>query len=208
MRKTYILPGMGADATMYGGPWRDLDNFIYLDWPVYNGEKTLGEVAEKLIKVHQIEQGDIVGGSSMGGMVALEIAECLSTPHVVLIGSAMHPDEINPFLTMLAPLAKVTPIKLAQAISGPSVSSLGNIGAIMMKADPEFLQAMCVAISKWKGSEFPLSKIARIHGTRDHVIRCPEHCHRIEGAGHLLAMTHPDECVRWIKLLEQEIGAL
>ena len=70
----YTLPGMGANSNMYSGPWLDLPNIKYLDWPKYQGEKSLSEVAEKVINENSISQTDFIAGSSLGGMVALEIA--------------------------------------------------------------------------------------------------------------------------------------
>jgi len=128
----------------------------------------------------------------MGGMVALEIAERLESPHVILIGSAMSREEINPMLTLLAPLANLTPIRFSQTISGPSAIGFSNM---LMKTDPEFVKAMCIAVSNWSGTNVSAEKVTRLHGTHDLIIKCPVDCHRVEGAGHLLAMTHPKECV-------------
>jgi hypothetical protein len=63
---TYILPGMGADVTMYGPEFKKLQGVQYLDWPVYNNEKTIEDISLKIIREHNITSSDIVGGSSLG----------------------------------------------------------------------------------------------------------------------------------------------
>lgn len=192
----YVLPGMGADSSMYRGPWRDLDDAIFVDWPKYRGEKTLAELADRLILEHGITTDDLVVGTSMGGMVALEIAARLNHKRVILIDSATSRHEINPLLALLAPLAKITPLRLSQVIAG---STSGELGKMFNRAEPAFIRAMCKAISQWEDVDFPADRIVRIHGTRDHVIRCPDECFEIEDAGHLAAMTHAEECVEFLK---------
>ena len=192
----YLLPGMGADRRMYAGQWRALPDAEFLDWPSYLGESTLRQVAERIIAEHDITPGDIVGGSSLGGVVALEISHVLNSIQVILIGSAVSPGEINPLLRLPAPLAAVTPWRLVQRLARrhPSVAA-----AMFADADPKFLRAMCLALRRWRGAKVPPDRVVRIHGAKDHVIRCPADCHVLPRAGHVIAMTHPEECISIIR---------
>ena len=71
-----MLPGMGATAAMYNGLKHKIGFPIdFLNWPPYRGEKTYADVARRIIAEHAITGNDVVGGSSLGGMVALEIAQ-------------------------------------------------------------------------------------------------------------------------------------
>jgi hypothetical protein len=46
----FILPGMGATAAMYNGLKHKVSFKInFVDWPEYRGEKTYGQVAERII---------------------------------------------------------------------------------------------------------------------------------------------------------------
>ncbi len=189
----YLLPGMGADSSMYGGPWRSLDDVVFVDWPDCNGETTLSEVADRLISTHGIGPSDLIAGSSMGGMVALEVAEKVGIEKVILLGSAKSRDEVHPLLVALSPLAKITPLRFSQVIGGSS--SKAGFAGMAIKTDSEFIKNMCVAVANWGGAAVPDDRICRIHGTKDRVIPCPEECHRVEGAGHLLAITHAEACV-------------
>lgn len=192
----YLLPGMGATAAMYQGPWHALCETTFLDWPDYHGEQHLRAVAERLIEEYQIPQQSAVGGSSLGGMVALEIAQLLDSHQVFLIGSALHKAEINRLLRLLAPFANITPLRLTQILAG---SCSWDIGDMFQQSDPEFIRAMCLAIEQWPGSTLPDERIVRIHGNNDHFITCPTDACVVNGAGHLLAMTHAQECVDWLK---------
>ena len=192
----YLLPGMGADHRMYGPEWDSLARTKFLGWPPYRGETTFGEVADRVIAEHGITPRDVVGGSSLGGMIALEVSHRLRNARVVLIGSAVAPTEINGLLRRLAPLATVTPLRLIQALAGRSASTLTSMFA---DADHDFVRAMCLALPDWPGYTGPQDRLVRIHGANDRVIACPPACHAIPRAGHLLAMTHPEECVSIVR---------
>jgi len=194
----YLLPGTGANHRMYDGPWLELPDTIFLDWPAYEGEVALGEMADRLIAEHDIKSDDTVGGSSLGGMVSLEIAARLGCERVVLIGSATTPAEINRFRLRLAPMVKLLPVRLIQAVAGilPSRAT-----AMFASADRRFFRAMCLAIPKWPGRQETAARLIRIHGARDPVIPCPNNCHVIPRAGHMVAMTHAEQCARALEEL-------
>ena len=198
----YLLPGMGATSAMYGGPWRSLCDSHAIDWPEYRGEKSVGEVAERIIDKYGIRSGDIAVGSSLGGIVALEIHRRVPLRHVILIGSAIAKDEINALLLALTPLAMVAPMEMMQYIAG---NGFNEVSAMFAKADAEFMWAMCMGIGKWRGYDGSLKAVSRIHGDRDAVIKCPDNAHVIAGGGHLIAMTHAEECV---EIMRDLLGAL
>lgn len=191
-----LLPGMGADDAIYHGPWRQLPDVRFINWPAYHGETTLAQVAQRLIREHGITSADIPGGSSLGGMVALEIAAELGCPTACLLGSALTKEEVHPLLRAAEPLAALTPWKFAKLIAK---MSRGRLPQSFAKADEGFLRAMCHAITQWPGVPDAKFRIVRIHGTHDWVIRCPEDAHKVAGAGHALAWSHPEECVALVR---------
>ena len=72
----FLLPGMGATDAMYNGLKHKLGFKVnFLNWPEYRGEKMYADVARRVLKENDIGADDVVGGSSLGGMVALEIAQ-------------------------------------------------------------------------------------------------------------------------------------
>ena len=188
----YLLPGMGATSAMYDGPWRDLPDSFAINWPDYQGEKTIADIAARLIAEHNIAPNDSVIGSSLGGIVALEIHAALNLRQVVLLGGAVTRAEINPLLIALAPLAKITPLRLIQHLAGKSTALLSTMYA---EVDADFVRAMCIAISNWEGYSGDMSVVTRIHGQRDHIIRCPKDVETIPNAGHLIAITHAKQCL-------------
>jgi pimeloyl-ACP methyl ester carboxylesterase len=192
----YFLPGMGASKEMYQGAWLQLTDATYIDWPPYRGETSLSEIADRLIADYKITANDWIGGSSLGGMVAVEIYKKLKNAKVILIGSALTTQEISPWLRRVAPLASVTPIKLIQSLTKGCDA---HVLEMFRTADPDFIRAMCAAVFNWEGCGDDVAGLVRIHGERDPIIKCPKDAHVIKGAGHLVAMTHADECVRIVE---------
>lgn len=205
MAKWYLLPGMGATSRMYDLIKRKVSFHInYLDWPAYRNERTFRDVAQRIIAEHGIGKSDIVGGSSLGGMVALEMASLLDSKVVVLMGSALGKSEINRLLYALSPLASLAPLSLLHKMSG----KFDHIVCQMFSAShPEFIRAMCLYISKWPGYRGSAGKVFRIHGKQDPIIRCPQKdCLVVPNAGHLLTLSHIEICARFLAYINGRFG--
>lgn len=191
----YILPGMGASSEMYAGPWRQIKESRFIDWPPYNGETSISGLAERLVKEYRINQNDTLIGSSLGGIVSLGIAEIIESPKVFLIGSAINTGEILILPKLLKPLAGRSLVRASQFIA-----SFSKNRAIKMysKSEPDFIVSMTKAVTDWEGFKGDLKRVARIHGKKDRVFRCPADAEIIEDGGHLIAITHAHECVDFI----------
>jgi hypothetical protein len=57
---------------------------------------------------------------------------------------------------------------------------------------------MCAAIFEWEGLGEDVITPLRIHGRSDRVIPLPSHVDLVLDGGHLIAMTHAEECVRFL----------
>jgi pimeloyl-ACP methyl ester carboxylesterase len=195
MLSPVFLPGMGATSEMYGPLWRRIEGAEFVDWPQYRGERSLSEIADRVIEEHDLSNECLPAGSSLGGMVALEIAARLQCEAVLLIGSAVHRREVSPFLIKAAPFASMTPVRLVQLLAS---SSTDPVSAMFQGADPAFLRAMCGALASWNPPAFA-GVVLRVHGSRDRVIPCPPEAAVISDGGHLIAVTHAAECLEALK---------
>jgi pimeloyl-ACP methyl ester carboxylesterase len=194
----FVLPGMGADRRMYGAPsWQSLANARFLDWPEYHGEASVASVADRVIEQAVIPDGAIVIGSSLGGIVACEIARKRELRALVLIGSAVCLGEISGLLALLHPLARLAPIQFVQAAVGKIPSELTEMFSC---SQAPFVRAACLAIFDWPGLDESRITPVRIHGKRDRVIPLPARVDLSLDGGHLIAMTHPSECVDFLKV--------
>jgi len=186
---------MGATSEMYAKEWQGIPDTIFHNWPSWEGETSIEELAKKIIKEHQITEDDEVIGSSLGGIVACEIANQIPLKKLILIGGAKNRKEISSLLSALHPVIDVLPINMVRIFAESLPYELSTMFA---KSEAEFIRNMTKAIFTWEGlkSDVP---ILRIHGNKDLVIPIPSDVlDPIEG-GHLIAMTNPKECIKKIR---------
>lgn len=181
---------------MFPGPWTDLPDFRAHDWPAYAGETSLTELATTLVSRCEIQDGDILVGCSLGGMVAAEITKQRRIPHLFLVGSALHPAEVGELLRLLHPFSAHAPWRLMGTIAGWFP---GKAMQMFARAEPAFVRAMCGAIFRWPGAASPATRVWRIHGRRDLAIPPPPNADLLLNAGHLAALTHSPECVAFVR---------
>jgi len=200
----HALPGMGADHRMFPPPWNSLPGWRAHDWPAYDGERTLADLATRLIATCGIQSGDILIGASLGGMVACEISKQVSVRAVFLVGSALHRREVSRLLQSLAPLIDYVPIN-ALRLSASSIPA--DLARMFEQAEADFLRAMCKAILDWPGGSGAGLPVFRLHGRHDLVIPEPESVDCLLDGGHLISMTHASQCLAFIReKLASELG--
>ena len=187
----HFYPGMGASSAMYSGRWRELPDSVFHDWPEWKGELTITELALRLIDEHGIQNGDVVAGTSLGGMVACEISNLLDLDRLILIAGVVNKEEINGLLTILLPLIDLAPLEFLRISAGKVPHELSTM---FSESEPDFIRSMCKAIFSWEGLNRNV-EITRIHGRNDLVIPLPEGVDNPIDGGHLIAMTHAEECV-------------
>src|SRR5262249_36342674 len=152
----------------------------------------------------------ILGGSSFGGMVALELAAIVRPKCVILIGSARSPTGLVRFPGMARALAKALPAWLLR----PRREMMGLISGRFGTLSPEqrelfwamaatksgwFIKWGISAILSWRPTEVA-AQIHQIHGSADHVIplRLVTADRVVAGGGHLLSITHAPEVLAYI----------
>lgn len=192
----HALPGMGADKRMFPHPWDELPDFIAHDWPPYSGEKSLEDFAATMVEAFSIRDGDTVVGSSLGGMVACEIAKIRNLSGLFLVGSALHRNEVNKLLAMIHPLAAIAPIEWLKFSAGSVPTDLARM---LAGVDASFIRNMCSAIFKWDGLGGHKVKCHRIHGKNDLIIPPPQHTDLLLDGGHLISITHAMQCAAFVR---------
>lgn len=193
--RIHALPGMGADHRMYPAPWSALPSFHPHDWVRHRGESSLPEVAKSMAEACQICDGDMLVGSSLGGMVACEITKIRRIPTLFLIGSALQKREVSTLLAFLHPLAKYAPIDWVRVSAGRIPLEMSQMFA---QIEGSFVRAMCEAVFQWRGGANAETRVLRLHGRRDLVIPPPENADLLLDGGHLISISHAKECAAYI----------
>ncbi|MFZ6052065.1 alpha/beta fold hydrolase [Halocola ammonii] len=125
--KIYLLPGMGADSRLYENLKLETADLKLINWKVPPAEADLKDYAKLMLEEVEDPENAILGGTSMGGIVAREMAEIVQPKTLVLISS---PATVQEFSAMTA-LGK--PLKIWKLINQKSVERLGLVFERMMQ---------------------------------------------------------------------------
>ena len=202
-QRVVLLPGLGTDERLFVRQIEQFPDLIVPSWVAHRPDDTLAEYAARLAAPLASLTPFWVGGSSFGGMLALEIAKLLSTRGVILIGSARSRTAIAPSLRFAGSGIRHFPVfafaaarRIAPAIArvffpgNPDARTIASASSPTVPSD--FVKWGLGAILDWPGVPDPGVPVHHIHGDADRVIALrrfqPDRI--VHGAGHLLALTH------------------
>lgn len=185
-----LLPGMGATGAMHRAATAGLPGVVCADWPDDVRFATLGDLAARCIDRFAITADDVVGGSSLGGMVATEIARRVAPRALVLIGSTRRGRAV----------AQLRLARLARPLATAELASLiglkGDLSALCgmyAQVRPAFIRQALDAVAHWPGLVTAPCPVRAIHGRLDPIIPCrsvaPDET--ITLGGHFIALSHP-----------------
>jgi pimeloyl-ACP methyl ester carboxylesterase len=201
----FVLSGIGGDERLFD-PQRAVRDVRPIRWILpADPREPLIEYAARLARQLSIHEPFDIGGSSFGGMIALELARHLSPRQVFLFGSCRSPRAIAPLLRALRSLAVISPDRLlhpprmlqpliARWFGATSPAHVDLFAQMLAATPPAFTRWAARAVFSWPGVAELSMPIHHVHGDRDHLI--PVHRVKpdrvIAGAGHLLNLTHAD----------------
>src|SRR5476651_2185399 len=99
MSHIFLIPGLGADHRIYKNIKLTGGEVTYTDCLEPYPTDTLRSYAQRLIDQYHITPGSIVIGNSLGGMLAVEIANKVKLDKVILISSIKTIDEAPFYFT-------------------------------------------------------------------------------------------------------------
>ncbi len=199
-----LIPGLGTDQRLFE-PQRVISARVEaLGWIEPEAGEPLDRYAARLAAT--IDPGEAplyLGGVSLGGMIALEMARHLPVRGVFVIGGARTGQDLPAWLRgMRHPLSILQPwaVEAAVRVISPRVkfgdalsSDQADLLRTMLREMPgKTLKWQCLAASRWELGDPPDVPIHTIHGREDPVLRRDGYKvdEYIEGAGHLINLTH------------------
>ena len=207
----YLIPGQGADHRQY----QNLDlgqdfNLRHIRYFTPDLGMDMREYAFLLSRQIDISRPYIIIGTSLGGMLATEMATFMSPKKVIIISSAKSRKEL-PYhyriqkyieINNLIP-ASLTKLgaQLLQPLVEPDRNTYKEIFVSMLEdKDPLFLSRTLEMIVSWEREEAPRS-IIHIHGDNDNTlsIKNVDADYTIEGGSHMMVLTRGDEISAIIK---------
>ncbi len=199
----YLLPGMAADRWLFDPITLDWGEKHFISWEYIDGVKTLRDYAEVLCGRINTEDNVYIG-SSMGGMVATEMAHILPPKQLILLSAPVSRAEFPRSLNLAART------KIGQAFSPDAMARVKRIADTFMgfknSADrllfyetldqqgPRFLHFAVNAILEWDRTT-RLSNYIQIVGDQDRLFKARKMINPtvIQGAGHFMTREKPEQ---------------
>jgi pimeloyl-ACP methyl ester carboxylesterase len=208
-----LLPGIGADERVFRLQAVEFPDLIVPRWIPPVPQESLPAYAKRMAAHVDPGTACAIGGLSFGGMLALEMAPHLNARACILVASVRAPGELPRRLRRMRRLSGLLSLvptsmssRFARLVLAGSGERMGTSTRAFLEqlqsADGPFLHWASRAVLTWQpryqDSSVP---IHHIHGDRDRVL--PHRLTRpdtlVEGGGHLLTLTHPDEVNAFIR---------
>jgi pimeloyl-ACP methyl ester carboxylesterase len=228
--KLILLPGLGTDGRLFDAQRAAIPDLYVPPWIPHHNKDSLGDYAarmaveiDKWLKEQNIErygaspaslhenQGSpkrdifILGGVSLGGMLAYEIARHIKPSAVVQIASCRTRKGVNGFLRAAGNIWPVVPtgaMKVAKFVSLPVLRTFGLMepaqrklcATMFSEMDSLFMRWAVSAILKWNPEPLEDIPVFQIHGARDQIIPAKfiEADELIPDGGHLINLTQAE----------------
>jgi pimeloyl-ACP methyl ester carboxylesterase len=176
MSKIFLIAGLGADTRLYNNIDLHEHEVIPVDWIEPNQSDTLSSYAQKLIYQYHIIQNSIVIGTSLGGMIAIEIAKKVPLNKVILISSIKTINEAPWYFKLFrnVPVYKIIPDKLFTSLGFLIEPVMGKMNAndlwlfkdMLKNSSPKFSKWAMGAVLKWDNEIIP-PNVYHIIGDKD-----------------------------------------
>lgn len=203
----YLFPGLAADAGIFTLQKLAFPGLVVPPWLEPKNRETLGEYARRFADEVKIPPGAILGGSSFGGILALEVARSVRPAAVVLIGS-LHEPAAFPYrwgiFRPVKPVCRFLPVRVLQWAAYPATTAMARrrlprVATLMRQfrqAEPHLFRWSVEQLLAWREPPELTCPVYRIHGDRDWVLPLPKGAGRdgvdiVEGGGHILSVSHP-----------------
>jgi pimeloyl-ACP methyl ester carboxylesterase len=205
-KKRFILfSGLGGDHRLFG-PIRIPDvEMLTPDYIEPIAGESLAAYARRISGDLRIQSDDIVGGASLGGMIAAEIAQQQPVTALVLLGSCIHPERLPWSYRCIGRLAPFFPGFLLWFRSWrplvrwrfSPLTAEAETCIIEMAADCSLhhLRTFGAMIMGWDGVKKLSCPVLSIKADKDRIIppACSEQGITLKNAGHSFTLTHGKE---------------
>ena len=168
----YLIPGLGADYRVFAGLKDQGLDFQVLEFIEPKKKESLREYALRLAEGIDTSQPFMLGGMSLGGIMATEIAKVHRPEMMIMLSSVPSSREIPFYFRMFRylPIQRLMSGKFMKAVTprsrpdDPAVKQ--SLRDQRIDADPAFIKWAVEAVVYWRNREIP-DPMIRIHGTRD-----------------------------------------
>jgi pimeloyl-ACP methyl ester carboxylesterase len=203
--KMIFFPGLGADQRLFAPQRAAFPELIVPPWIAPRKGEGLAEYSARLAESLPRGEPLIVGGVSLGGMIACEVARHVRPKAVILIASCQNRAGLRVLYRggrAFWPLIPPRIFKIAQLMSKPALRMFGQSSAANQKMlvamfremDPAFMHWAVAAILRWNPPPLAGVPVFHVHGRRDRLIpsRRISPDLLLPDGGHLINLTHAE----------------
>jgi pimeloyl-ACP methyl ester carboxylesterase len=213
----YLLPGLGADKRMYQKQLAVMPGARVLEHLSPVKGQTLAAYAKRVGALIDTSRPFVLIGTSLGGMVCMELARLINPQKIILIASIKNRAEMPLFIRSMKYLNfhRLIPGNAYKRFNNLMVKRLDGRGdkaaAQLIKdmtddADPHFLKWAINAVINWKGEEQAAKNIVHLHGTADQLFsyNLIKNAIPVKNGTHVMNITNSEEVNRiLLKALEE-----
>lgn len=214
--KVYLFPGQGADKRLFDSlQLGEKYTTEVIEYGCPAKHETMQQFAAGLLSKLDTTQNFILIGTSLGGMICVELSELCNPQKTIIISSVKNRTEL-PFryrFQKVIPLYKIVPpglvkfgAKCLQPIVEPDRNTNKNTFKAMLNSkSPRYMKATVGLIINWSRTE-TTSNIIHIHGTKDHTLPIRKIKSRhiaLKNGSHMMTLTRGREISELIKSLLQ-----
>ena len=216
--KVYCISGIAADGRLY----RRIQlppgfEPVFLEWIVPGKNETLPDYALRLAEKIDRDQPFILIGTSLGGIVATEIALSYPPLAVIIIGSVPAQTQLPAYYGWVEKLNihRLVPgsfyqfsAKVKHYFTREDAEDKKIIIQMISETDPAFIRWGINAVLHWKNRQIP-ERFYHIHGTRDEVFpyRYARPTYTISKGDHVLVITRAAEVNRILSDILAKLGS-
>lgn len=215
--KIYLIPGLGADKRMYAPQLKLFPEAVVLEHlnPVKN--ESLSQYAQRLVGKIDTAQPFVLIGTSLGGMIALELTRYVQPTKVILMASVKSRDEMPAFIRSMRYLNfhKLIPPGVYKHVNGLMAARLDSrrdstvaslIREMTIDASPQFIDWAINAVINWQPDFNMPDNLVHIHGSNDTLfpVKLIKKAVIIKNGSHVMNLTLSTEVN---KVLKEAVGA-
>lgn len=209
--KIYLLPGLGADERMYEFQRAILPDAEFISYAAEWKGESITSYAQKMLESVNVSQPCVLIGTSLGGIIAMEMAKIVRPEKLVLIASVKNRRELPAWIRSLKhlPVYKMLGGEFYKRLNKfitidlfeKKKSKIADLVADMARnANPLFIEWAVDAVIRWEDNGAYEGDILHIHGTKDLLfpIENIKNYIPVEGGTHLVNMVKYREVNRLI----------
>jgi pimeloyl-ACP methyl ester carboxylesterase len=180
-------------------------------WIPHEKNESLSSYAERFSRGLKIREFELLGGVSLGGMLALEMSRYIRAKKILLVASCDSPQAIPGHWRVAARIvsmmpgtffefSKVLPLPLKTIFGVDTPAQEALLRTMLKDTQASFLKWGLGAIAAWEPQGLE-KRIYKIHGDADRLIRPGKSgtTEWVPGGSHAINLTHPRQVNDFIR---------